>query len=140
MPMADEVTLLVAEVDVHEQVNMVHEIPEKIDLEAGDVLRVRMSYRVHDQPKPEELWTFRLVTSVDDDDESVSERIHRDRKLLSDDVISNVGVDLDFPTAGEFTLQFEAFAQVAHRDWDDKQAFKPVSSETTKGQVTIQVH
>ncbi len=138
--MADEVTLLVAEASVHEQVNMVHDVPDTVDLEGGDVLRVRMSYRVHDQPKPEELWTFQLITRVDDDDESVSERIHRDRKLLSDDVISNVGVDLDFPTAGTFTLYYEAFAQVAHRDWDDRKKFTPVSSEKVQGSVTVTVH
>lgn len=137
--MPDEVTLLLAEATVRGKVDLSHRPPPKVELLAGDTLRVRMSYRVHDEPKPEELWTFRVITRVDDDDESVSERIHRDRKLLSDDVISNVGVDLDFASPGEYKLNYEVFAQLAHRKWDDRTSFKPISSETGQGTIDIVV-
>jgi hypothetical protein len=137
--MGDEITLLVAEARVHDKVFLSHIPSRKVELFAGDILRVRMSYRVSDQRIPEELWAFQLTTRIDDGDESVSERILRDRKLVSDDIISNVGVDLDFPVAGDYKLSYEVFAQLAHRKWDDATSFDPVSTESEKGELTVHV-
>ncbi len=137
--MADEVTLLLAQATVKGQVKLEHRPPPRVELFAGDTLRVRMAYRVHDESKPEELWTFRLATRVDDGDDSVSERVHRDRKLLSDSIISNVGVDLDFAEPGEYELSYELMARLAHRNWDAKGSFETISEETSDGTVKVTV-
>lgn len=138
-PMPEEVTVIVAEATANESIQFHHDAPQSMSIRAGDTLRVRMPYRLHDQPKPEELWTFRLAARIDDGDEAVSERIHRDRKMMSDDVLSNVGVDLHFPNAGEYTVHYDLFARLSHREWDEGASFAPVAEQTVNGAIQVVV-
>lgn len=135
--MAEEVTLIVAEATANEGLHFKHDMPDGVHLRAGDTLRLRLSYRIHDQAKPEELWTFRLSARIDEEDEAVSERIHRDRKLRADDLHSNVGVDLKFPSAGEYTVSYDVFGRLADREWDEGASFAPRAEKALQG--TFQV-
>lgn len=138
--MSEPVNVVLAMARVNEEVNFEVEAPDEIDMPAGAELQLRYAYRLYESSQAEDHWTFRLTARLTDDELAVAERTHVDRKLMSDDILSHIGVDLLFPTAGEFTLQWDCAATISRRDWGDKKPPAQVAEGSTSGTIVVRVH
>lgn len=138
--MAEPVHVRIAVAKVYDDVRLEHTAPKDVDLHAGDELHLRFAYRVYEEHPDEDLWVFRLTAQLEGDEEGVAERRHHDRKMIADDVLSHVGLDLRFPNPGTFAINYGVSASLSRRAWDDKAPHKQVSENSAAGTLTVNVH
>lgn len=135
-----EVFVSLAEARVYAEVQLKAKPVENIDLQAGDELCLRFSYRVYEDNLDEDLWVFRLNAQVEGEEEGIAERRHHDRKMFSDDLLSHVGLDIGFPAPGTYKVNYSLEASLSRRKWEDRAPHKLVSEGTSKGEFTVTVH